>query len=63
MIEKLHEQSAGQPFLVNRAAAILTQEVVQERSRPITQVDLDDALQKLVRERNYNFETISRQRS
>jgi len=49
--------------LVNRAAAILTQEVVQERSRPITQVDLDDALQKLVRERNYNFETISRQRS
>jgi len=61
VIEKLHEQSAGQPFLVNRTAALLTQEVVQERTKPITRADLDTALQKLVTESNYNFETIVRQ--
>ena len=58
--EKLDEQSAGQPFLVNRTAAILTQEVVQERTRSITMADLRAALQKLVHESNYNFETIIR---
>ena len=52
----------GQPFLVNRTAAILTQEVVQERTRPITMADLRAALQKLVHESNYNFETIVRRR-
>ena len=60
VIEKLVEQTAGQPFLVNRTAAILTQEVVQERTRPITTADLRVALQKLVHESNYNFETIVR---
>lgn len=60
VIEKLHEQSAGQPFLVNRTAAILTQAVVQERANPITRTDLDKALHKLVTESNYNFETILR---
>ena len=60
VIEKLVEQTAGQPFLVNRAAAILTQEVVKERTRPITTADLRVALQKLTRESNYNFETVIR---
>ena len=32
VIEKVYEQTAGQPFLVNRTAAILTQEVVQART-------------------------------
>lgn len=61
VIEKLYEQSAGQPFLVNRIAAILTQEIAQDHAKAITRADLDDALQKLVRESNYNFETIARQ--
>ncbi|MFZ2615390.1 MAG: AAA-like domain-containing protein [Anaerolineae bacterium] len=60
VIEKLVEQTAGQPFLVNRAAAILTQEVVKERTRPITMTDLRVAIQKLTRESNYNFETVIR---
>ncbi|MEZ4730375.1 MAG: AAA-like domain-containing protein [Caldilineaceae bacterium] len=60
VVDRLHEQTAGQPFLVNRTAAILTEEVVQERTRPITMTDLRAALQKLVRESNYNFETVTR---
>ena len=60
VIEKVYEQTAGQPFLVNRTAALLTQEVVQARDRPITMADLRVAIQKLTRESNYNFETIVR---
>ena len=60
VIEKLYEQTAGQPFLVNRTAALLTQEVVQARTHPIALTDLRAAVQKLTRESNYNFETIVR---
>jgi energy-coupling factor transporter ATP-binding protein EcfA2 len=60
VVERLHEQTRGQPFLVNRSAAILTQEVVKERTRAITGADLRIALQKLVRESNYNFENMIR---
>lgn len=61
VIEKLYVQSAGQPFLVNRVAALLTQTVDAERTQPITREALDNALQMVVRESNYNFETIQRQ--
>jgi len=63
VIERLYEQTAGQPFLVNRTSAILTQEAVQERTRPITMADLRAALQTLVSESNYNFETVIRRAS
>ncbi len=58
--EKIYEQSGGQPFLVNRLAAILTEDVVTQRDRPLTLVDLRLALHRLVRESNYNFETVVR---
>ena len=60
VIERLYEQTTGQPFLINRLAAILTQEIVQAHTRPISMTDLRTALQKLVSETNYNFETIIR---
>lgn len=60
VIKKLYEQTAGHPFLVNRTAAILTEEVIPDRSLIIQREDLRAALQKLVRESNYNFETITR---
>lgn len=63
VIERLYEQTAGQPFLINRLAAILTQEIVQARTRPITMADLSAALQKLMSESNYNFETVIRRAS
>ena len=63
VVERLYEQTAGQPFLVNRTAAILTQEVVKTRTSAITVADLRTALQKLVSESNYNFENIIRRAS
>ena len=59
-ITLLHEHTGGHPFLVNRTAAILTEEVVTDRARIITVNDLRLALNRLVRETNYNFETVIR---
>jgi len=56
----LYEQTAGHPFLVNRIAAILTQELVTDRSIAITVDHLQLALNRLIRETNYNFETVIR---
>ena len=56
----LHDQTAGHPFLVNRIAAILTEELVPDRSNSITVKHLRSALHQLVRETNYNFETVIR---
>ena len=59
-IVELHNLTAGHPFLVNRLAAITTEEIATDRSRSITLADLDRAQRKLVRETNYNFETLGR---
>lgn len=56
----LHEQTGGHPFLVNRAAAIVTEEVATNRTQSITAADMRRALNQLVRETNYNFETVIR---
>ncbi|MCE7988694.1 MAG: hypothetical protein DYG89_46660 [Caldilinea sp. CFX5] len=60
VMAKIHQQTGGHPFLVNRLAAILTTEVAMDRTQPITIADLDRAQQQLVRESNYNFETLAR---
>ncbi len=60
VIEEIHALTGGQPFLVNRLAAILTEEIATERTRPISHANLLGALSKLVRERNYNYETLVR---
>jgi len=57
---KIYQQTGGHPFLVNRLAAILTEEVATDRTQPITLADLEGAQQQLVRESNYNFETLAR---
>lgn len=56
----LHEQTGGHPFLVNRTAAIVTEEIATDRSQPITAAQVRGALNQLVRETNYNFETVIR---
>ncbi|MFQ5615970.1 MAG: AAA-like domain-containing protein [Anaerolineales bacterium] len=63
VIEKIHEQTGGQPFLVNRTAAILTEKIAPDRSHPITRANLERALRLLVKESNYNFETVQRHAS
>jgi len=59
-LSQIHHQTAGQPFLVNRLATILTKEIATNQEQPITLPDLDKALRQLVKERHYNFETIAR---
>lgn len=58
VVEELYELTAGHPFLVNRLAAIITEEIATDRTLPVLPVDLDRAQRKLVRETNYNFETL-----
>ncbi len=60
VIEEIHAITGGQPFLVNRLAAILTEEIATDRTRPIEPALLHLARDKLVRERNYNYETVVR---
>lgn len=60
VIEEIHELTNGHPFLVNRLAALLTEEIATNRSQPITDAHLRTARGQLVRERNYNYETLVR---
>lgn len=47
----LHEQTGGQPFLVNRAAALLTQDIIKERTRTISMADPPQCLWQVTRRR------------
>ena len=56
VIETLHKQSAGQPFLVNRLAQILTEELDLPRSETIQMSHFSRAHAQLLTERNTNIE-------
>ncbi|MEZ4862440.1 MAG: AAA-like domain-containing protein [Caldilineaceae bacterium] len=58
VIDAIVRLTDGYPFLVNRIAAILTEDLVPDRSQPITQTHLELARQRLILETNYNFETL-----
>ena len=55
VIESIHKQTAGQPFLVNRFAQILTVELDISKTEPITIGHFSKAHSQLIRERNTNF--------
>ena len=59
-VKRIYEQTNGHPFLVNRLAAILVDEIVTDRSMPIGLADLSRALPQLVGDRNDNFATLLR---
>jgi hypothetical protein len=54
VIEDLHQQTAGQPFLVNRLAQILTSEIQQ--TGDINQQHFDIAHQQLLEEQNVHLD-------
>ena len=56
VIETLHKQTAGQPFLVNRAAQILTAELNIPKTETITLAHFAKAHTQLLRERNTNID-------
>jgi AAA+ ATPase superfamily predicted ATPase len=63
VIEEIYRLTGGHPFLVNRLAAILTEEIATKRTEPISHTHLHLSLKKLVRERNYNYESLTRHAS
>ncbi len=56
VVKKLHQQTAGQPFLVNRFAQILTQELDIPKTETIQMHHLSEAHAQLLEERNTNIE-------
>ena len=56
VITAIHKQTGGQPFLVNRCAQILTEELDIPKSEPITMAGFSKAHRQLLRERNINIE-------
>lgn len=63
VIDEIYRLATGNPFLVNRLAAILTEDIATDRLQPIDDAALNAARQKLIVETNYNFETIKRHAS
>jgi hypothetical protein len=55
IIERLHQQTAGQPFLVNRMAQILTEELDIPETEPITADHFEVAHRQILQERNINI--------
>ena len=55
VIESIHKQTAGQPFLVNRFAQILTVELDISKTESITIEHFSKAHSQLIRERNTNL--------
>ena len=55
VIELIHKQTAGQPFLVNRFGQILTDELDIPKSEPIQMQHFSAAHKQLLRERNTNI--------
>ena len=56
VITAIHKQTAGQPFLVNRCARILTEELGVPKNEPITMAHFSKAHTQLLEERNPNIE-------
>ena len=54
-IEMLHKQTGGQPFLVNRFAQILTEELEIPKTEPITMAHFRDAYVHILDEDNTNI--------
>lgn len=48
----------AEPYLVNRLGQLLTEDLVQDRSQPITKATVDIALAKLVNDSNAHFASI-----
>ena len=56
VIEAVHKQTAGQPFLVNRLAQILTEELDVPKTETLTPLHFAGAHKRLLREGNTNID-------
>lgn len=58
VVEALYKQTAGQPFLVNRLAQMLTEELGIPKNAPMTMGHFSDADTRILQEHNANFENL-----
>ncbi len=58
-VQKVHAETAGQPWLVNRLGTILTMDVKPNTVEPINDQDVDKAIQLLLKENNQHFDNLS----
>ncbi len=59
VIESIHIQTSGQPFLVNRLAQILTDEMDIPKTKTITMTHFTKAHNQLIHERNTNIDHLT----
>ncbi len=57
-VKKVHGETGGQPWLVNRLGTILTRNIKPETVDPIDEKDVDAAVQLLLKERNAHFDNL-----
>jgi hypothetical protein len=57
-VEKVYEETEGQPWLVNRLGTILTFDVKPETAESIEENDVETAIQALLKERNDHFNNL-----
>jgi len=57
-VKKVHEETAGQPWLVNRLGTILTVNIKPGTTAPIDEKDVEKAIQILLKERNDHFDNL-----
>ena len=58
-LKKIHEETAGQPWLVNRLGTILTVDIKPETTEPMTEEDVEKAIDILLYEENSHFDNIT----
>jgi len=54
----IHQETAGQPWLVNRLGTILTVDIKPGTVEPVTEKDVEKAVGRLLRERNSHFDNL-----
>ncbi len=57
-VQKVYEETAGQPWLVNRLGTILTMDIKPETVDPIDEHDVEKAVQVLLMEKNDHFDNL-----
>ncbi len=55
---KIHLETGGQPWLVNRLGTILTVNIKPETTAPIDEKDVEEAIQQLLFEKNDHFDNL-----
>ena len=57
-VRLVHQETAGQPWLVNRLGTILTVDIKPGTVAPVNETDVAEAVRRLLRERNSHFDNL-----